>query len=125
VSHENNLRIIFLYTAMRASDLKEVITRAIQKLKAINLKVVALITDMGSNFYKLFRLLNIDMEQLYFEIDGNKIFYIFDSSYLIKATRNNLYHHSFAHNNKCTSWKYILEEFYEFYLIKKFNLEQL
>jgi len=31
---------------------------------------------------------------------------------LIKATKNNLYHHSFVYNNKCTSWKYI-EEFYE------------
>jgi len=98
---------------MRASDLEEIITRAIRKLKAINSKVVALITDMESNFYKLFQLLNIDMEQPYFEIDGDKIFYIFDPSHSIKTTKNYLYHHSFTHNNKCTPWKYV-EEFYEF-----------
>jgi len=90
---------------MRASDLKKVIIQAIRKLKAINLKVVALITDMGSNFYKLFQLLNIDIEHSYFEIDGDKIFFIFDPFHLIKATRNNLYHHSFVYNDKCTSWK--------------------
>jgi len=97
---------------MRTLDLKEVITRTIRKLKAINLKVVALITDIESNFYKLFQLLNVDIEHPYFEIDGDKIFFIFDPSHLIKVTRNNLYHHSFVYNNKCTSWKYI-EEFYE------------
>lgn len=103
----------FLHSTMKTSDLVEIIKQAVRKLKAINLKVVALIIDMGSNFYKfqLFQLLNIDMEQPYFEVDGEK-YIIFLIPHTIKATRNNLYQHSFVYNNKCTSWKYI-EEFYE------------
>jgi len=102
----------FLHSTMQASDLVKIIEQVVRKLKAINLKVIALISDMGSNFYKLSKLLNIDTEQSYFKVDEEKIFYIFDSPHLIKATRNNLHQHSFVYNDKRTSWKYI-EEYYE------------
>ena len=67
------LGYFFLHNTMKASDLTEIVKQAIQTLKAINLRVIALITDMGSNFYKLFQLLNMDIEQPYFQIDGDKI----------------------------------------------------
>jgi len=63
-SWKQPLSYFFVHSAMRASDLKKIIIQAIRKLKAINLKVVVLITDMGSNFYKLFQLLNIDIEHI-------------------------------------------------------------
>jgi len=45
-----------------------------RKLKSIGLKVVGLIIDMGSNFYQLTKLLNIN-DKKHFTIDGEKIYF--------------------------------------------------
>lgn len=50
----------------------------------------ALVTDMESNFMLLSRELGISTQNSTFLVEDEKIVYIFDTSHLIKATRNNL-----------------------------------
>lgn len=66
---------------------------------------------MSSNFYKLSDLLGISVTKSYFQIDKDKIYYMFDPPHLLKATRNNLLRHNFIDDEKVALWKYI-EEFY-------------
>lgn len=73
------------------------------------MKVVSIISDMGSNFIKLSELLHINIEKPYFKINDQKIFYIFDVPHLLKATRNNLLRHNYVEDGKATSWQYIID----------------
>lgn len=71
-----------------------------------------LISDMGSNITSLAKRLNVTPEKSYFEVDGRKIYYIFDPPHLLKATRNNMFNNNFLIGNKQTDWKYI-QMFYD------------
>lgn len=107
-SWKQPLSYFFLNSTMKASDLLIIIQETVRKLKNIGLKVVCLITDMGSNFYQLTKLLKIDDRKSYFTIDDEKIFYIFDPPHLLKASRNNLYQHNYVYeDNKIASWEHI------------------
>lgn len=110
-SWKQPLSYFFSYSTMKTSDLLLVIKEAIKKLKNIGLKVIGLISDMGSNFFKLSHLLKISTTKSYFQTDEDKIYYIFDPPHLLKATRNNLLRHNFVDGEKIASWRYI-EEFY-------------
>lgn len=105
------LSYFFSYSTMKPSDLLLIIRETVQKLRTIGLKVVGLTSDMGSNFYKLSDLLGISVTKSYFQIDEDKIYYMFDPPHLLKATRNNLLRNNFIDDEKVASWKYI-EEFY-------------
>jgi len=87
-SWKQPLSYFFLNSTMKASDLLQIIPEAIRKIKSIGLKIVGLTSDMGSNFYQLTRLLDINNEKPYFIIDEDKIFYFFDVPHIIKAIRN-------------------------------------
>lgn len=110
-SWKQPLSYFFSHSTLKASDLLPIIKKTVRKLKTIDLKVVGLTSDMGSNFYKLSQLLNISTTQSYFTVDADKIFYIFDTPHLEKATRNNWLNNYYIDGEKTGSWEYI-EEFY-------------
>jgi len=88
------------------------IIECIRKVKEIGFHIVAVVSDMGSNFVQLTKSLEVNMENSSFEIDGETYFYIFDVPHLLKATRNNLMNNVFSINDKLTSWKHV-EAVYE------------
>lgn len=65
----------FLHSTFPADQLKNVITEAINKLQRIGLKVIALVTDMGSNFTLMAKLLNVTTNSPYFIINNEQIAY--------------------------------------------------
>lgn len=110
-SWKQPLCYFFLHSTIKASDLLKIIPEAVRKIKSIGLKLVGFTSDMGSNFYQLTRLLNINDETPYFKIDEEKIFYFFDVPHLIKAIRNLLLQYYVHDGDKIVSWKHI-EKFY-------------
>lgn len=58
---------------------------------------------------QLSRELGISTTNSTFIVNDEKIFYIFDTPYLMKATRNNLMKHNFKFNSKIASWAHIVE----------------
>jgi len=64
---------------------------------------------MGSNFIQLSRALGISTENSTFLVNDEKVFYIFDTPHLIKATRNNLLNYNFQFDNKIVSWSHIVD----------------
>lgn len=102
----------FVETACSSTILKNLLFDIIIKLKNKGVKVHALVTDMGSNFMLLSRELGISTENSIFLVEDEKIFYIFDTPHLIKATRNNLLKHNFKINDIIASWTHI-ENFYK------------
>lgn len=58
-SWKQPISYFLLHSTFPADQLKNIITETIIKLQGIGLKVVALTTDMGSNFIQMAKLLTL------------------------------------------------------------------
>ena len=69
------------------------------------MKVVCVISDLGSNFQQLVTELGITPTHPWFFTDsGKKIIFLYDTPHLIEAVRNNLINYNFHFNGKVASW---------------------
>ena len=106
------LGYILVNEACPGDKIKPILFNIIDELTEIGLKIETVISDLGSNFQKLLKELNITPESPWFMYKGRKIFYLVDSPHIIKAIRNNLISYNFHFNGKTASWddiKYIFE----------------
>lgn len=72
---------------------------------------MCLVSDIGSNCIEFANMLGVKEENSTFTIAYKNLFYFFDPTHLLKATRNNLLSHAFHWDDQKASWKYI-EAFY-------------
>ena len=87
------------------SDLiKDKLFEIIDELTSMGLLVETILSDLGSNFQKLLRELNVTPTTPWILHNGKKIIYLFDPPHLIKAVRNNLLKHDFHFDGKVASW---------------------
>ncbi|KAJ8969977.1 hypothetical protein NQ317_001893 [Molorchus minor] len=77
-------------TSLKAVDVKKILDQFIDKVTSIGLDVVALVTDMGSNFIHLSNMLGVTSENSLVYLGKKQNLYYFDPCHLIKAARNNL-----------------------------------
>ena len=74
-------------------------------MESIGLKVVAVVSDIGSNFHQCINELGITPTRPWFIHNGRKIFYLYDAPHIIKAIRNNLIDYNFYFGEgKIASW---------------------
>jgi hypothetical protein len=83
---------------------KEKLFQILKKMESIGLKVVAVVSDLGSNFQKFIRDLGVTPTRPWFVHNGAKIFYLYDPPHIIKAIRNNLINYNFHFSGKVASW---------------------
>lgn len=67
---------------------KTVIVEVMGSLQSIGLKPVHFVCDQGRNFVNMLTLMNVTIENPYFEVNNEKIFVMHDTPHLIKSTRN-------------------------------------
>ena len=94
-----------VHGACDSSKVKEKLLETIDKVQSIGLKVVAVISDLGSNFQKFVKELSVTPTKPWFLHKGVKILYLFDPPHIIKAVRNNLINYEFHYDGKVASWK--------------------
>ena len=87
-----------------SKNVKEKLEDVINKVETIGLEVVAVISDIGSNFQKLIKEMGITPENPWFIHNGKKICYLYDPPHIIKAVRNNLINYDFHFDGKVASW---------------------
>lgn len=75
----------------------------IEKVERVGL-VVAVISDIGSNFQKFTRKMGITAEKPWFIHNGKKIYYLYDPPHIIKAVRNNLINYDYHFDKKVAFW---------------------
>lgn len=92
--------------------MEDLVKEAIEKLDAIDLKVMVVMSDMGSNFYSLSNRLKITPERPWFMHNNKKYFLMFDPPHLLKCVRNNLKKYLFKFGQHVAKWKDI-EDFYK------------
>jgi len=95
------------------SDLNNIIVSTIRKLKNININVKAFVTDQGSNFVNFSKINSVTPEESYFEVDDDKIIYIFDPPHLLKSTRNMFFKHNLIINDDVIEKKHV-DTFYSY-----------
>mgnify|MGYP002803931165 FL=1 len=91
-----------------SEKVKEKLEDVIKKVEKIGLNVVAVISDIGSNFQKLIREMGITPDKPWFIHNGKKIYYLYDPPHIIKAVRNNLIKYDYHFDGKVASWRDII-----------------
>ena len=92
-------------------EMEEPMKGAIDKVEGIGLKVVVVMSDLGSNFQSLANHLGVTPERPWFIHNQKKYFLMFDPPHLIKCIRNNLMKYTFKSDQYTAKWQDI-EEFY-------------
>ena len=92
-------------------EMEELMKGAIDKVEGIGLKVVVVMSDLGSNFQSLANHLGVTPERPWFIHNQKKYFLMFDPPHLIKCIRNNLMKYTFKFDQYTAKWQDI-EEFY-------------
>lgn len=103
---------VFLNSMCPGKQLKEIICNVVSRLHQIDLKVIGIVSDMGTNNIQMSKLLGVTSECPYFYHEDNKIVYLFDTPHLLKSVRNNLLKHRFEIDGNIVSWEFI-ERFYQ------------
>lgn len=89
------LGYVLVNEACSADETERMMKEAIDKLENIGLKILVVMSDMGSNFHSLVRHLGVSPEKPWFIHNNTKNFVIFDPPHLMKCVRNNLLKYSF------------------------------
>lgn len=97
---------------MKATDLMNLLTSALELLKEIGLKVKVVVCDMATVNQSLFKkYLHISVEKPFFKHKDDTYFAMFDPLHLLKCLRNSLKKHDFEINGHIITWKYIIKLF--------------
>lgn len=121
VNWKQPLAYFFVKSSCPVNDLKNIIFETLKRLRDIGLNVISIISDHGSNFFKLIKELGVSVEKPFFICENMKIFYMVDVPHLLKSTRNNFFKYTFKFDGGITNKKY-LEEFYTSDKEEKFRL---
>lgn len=111
----------FSNTACHSTELYRLLSQCILALQNIGLKVVIVVSDMGTNNKQLSNHLGITPQNPYFILNDQKIFFLFDVPHLLKATRNMFIKHNFKSDQCFLKMQYV-RQFFEIDTTKKFKL---
>lgn len=121
-SWKQPIAYFFCKTAATSDDLKDILFEAVRKLRGTGLNVLGVVSDQGSNFYKLVKTtLKLTEDNPLFFVDDIKLVYLFDIPHLLKSTRNNFFSYIFLLDEGETR-KIYLETMYNLDKTKQFRL---
>lgn len=88
------LGYFFNHSTVPAKCLKEIVDKVIVDLYNVDIHVKVLVCDQGVSNLSLSRILNISVDQPYFDVEINedstiRIYFLFDVPHLLKSIRNN------------------------------------
>lgn len=95
----------FISSSKIDDQLKTWIIVTAKRLLQLGFNVRAFVSDLGSDFLVFSKTLGVSKERSCFEIDGHKIYYIFDELRLMKCVRNNLLNYNYEFENKIARWE--------------------
>lgn len=94
---------------VKGEILKQLITEALKALKKCTLNPKTIVCDQGANNRKAVSLLGATIHDPTFDIDGSKIYIIYDCPHLLKSLRNNLMNEKlkfvYGEEGKIISWR--------------------
>lgn len=104
----------FVHNSCQVIYLTQIVPAIISKLKVAGLNVLGVISDQGSNFLKYSKKLGVTPQKPFFFVNGEKVYYFFDTPHLLKSTRNNLLKHNFQLDNGQMCQMSYIQSLYDF-----------
>lgn len=92
--------------------LKNTVFAVISHIQSISLNIRVMTVNQSSIFTSFLNLIYVSYERPYFYVYGQKIFCVFDVSYLLKSTRNNFFKYNLTFLNNTVD-KIYLDDFYK------------
>lgn len=105
------LAYFFINTQLKANEMLPILEECVKKITNTGLHVQGIVSDMGSKFIKLSKMLDVTEKDPEFQLGDFHLIYFFNTPHLQKATKNNLMTNSFHFENKKTSGKFIQDFF--------------
>ncbi|XP_075727930.1 uncharacterized protein LOC142769029 isoform X1 [Rhipicephalus microplus] len=96
------------HTSTPSSVMHNLLVSLILELRSINIAVKAVICDQGSSNVSLANQLKVTVAKPFFEVNGERVYYIFDVPHLIKTTRNNVQAHKLYIGDDIVNWSHIV-----------------
>ena len=121
-SWKQPLGYILTHSTAKSVVVKTLLIECLDHLQAIGFHVVVVISDQGPNFQQLVRTLNISSNKPYFEHNGCKYYYMYDTPHLMKSIRNNLQKYKFVFGEGKTACWSDIESFFKLDQQQRFRL---
>lgn len=110
----------FVDSNCSAKSLYSILGEIVTRISELGLTLRGVVSDQGSNFSSLAKLLGIDRNKSTFVINDKTLFYIFDAPHLIKSIRNHFITKRYEWDGQHTDFSYV-KNIYEFF--KERNLK--
>lgn len=94
--------------AMSADSFKEIFLDIIKNIQDTGFIIKTVVCDLGTNNVRLRKLLSVSVEDPYITLNGEKIYFFFDTPHLLKCLRNNFKKYDFLHEDKICSWSHVV-----------------
>jgi len=97
--------LFFTGTSVKNNILSELIVEIVQRLLNCGFFIKAVICDQGANNVSALKLLKVTKDKPFFEVDGRKVYSIFDTPHLFKNVRNHFIKSNFKFQNEEVSFQ--------------------
>ena len=101
------LGYFFHRNALGAKEQCKLIFQAVKKLKECGFTTKVLCCDQATTNVKMYKDNGVSEETPYMQIDGEKVYCMFDSPHLLKSIRNMLYKYHLYINGVIAKWNHI------------------
>ncbi|CAH2104760.1 unnamed protein product [Euphydryas editha] len=103
----------FLSQCKNYPELNDWIDEIITSLLNIGLDIRVFISDLGADFLSAPKSRSVSRDKTYFEVNGKKIYYMFDVPHLLKCVRNNIKTCNFIFDSRVAKWSHIRDLYNE------------
>ncbi|KAM7300921.1 uncharacterized protein ISCGN_016498 [Ixodes scapularis] len=97
------------HTSTPSSVTRNLLMSLIEQLKDIGISIKAVVCDQGASNVSLAHQLGVSVEQPFFKVRNESVYFIFDVPNLIKTARNNLQAHKLHIGSETVDWNYIVQ----------------
>ncbi|KAF0767764.1 Transposable element P transposase [Aphis craccivora] len=97
----------YLLSSCTLSNLISIVFSIIRRLRNIGVNILALVSDQSKELVSFSKMMNVSSNKPYFDIDGQRIVYIFNPPTLLRTTRDIFFKHSLYVNDEVVERKYL------------------
>lgn len=97
----------FSKNGFKSDELTVIINASIERVVQTGYIPKVLINDQNSTNQALLKGYGVTVDRPYFEVNGSRIYAMYDPPHLLKSARNNLMHHNGIYKNQIVKWDHI------------------
>jgi len=97
----------YLLSSCTFNNIISIVFSVIRQLRSIDFNIKALVSDQSKELVSFSKMMDVSSNKPYFDIDGQRIVYIFNPPTLLRITRDMFFKHSLYVNDEVVEKKYL------------------